>query len=428
MSDQQLAEILRFKAILLCEGLEVSEEVIKTTQEAGIQFDMGRQGGAGPAGGRYFKFSNGSIVNTPLFRAPYDHSTYRIRSISATHEVQLEKKHTHQIPRNNEQEIPSTNNSFAPSHPIQQGSSNDHPFQQNLSEDHPQIHLIPTPEFYRQENEEGIPFKKIALMHGDTTLATTINQRCRYWQGNQQCQFCGLELSLQSDATIELKSGKQLVDTIGIARIENPQFAGHLTLTIGTTPTKDKGMQEYLEVISIIRQTYPTVPIHIQIEPMQDLIWYQRLKDAGATTIGIHLEILDDDARSKICPGKAHISKRTYYQHWDQAIAVFGKNQVSTFILTGFYQNLTLFKQQLREVLAHGVLPVITPARHLNGTSLAPTFTPVIDFLEILEYAAQVCHELGIDPTANQAGCIRCGGCSSLIDAYRLQSGKVNLS
>ncbi|MHA1672239.1 MAG: radical SAM protein [Promethearchaeota archaeon] len=389
MIDQQLAEILRFKAILLCEGLEVSEEVIQATQKAGVQFDMGRQGGAGPAGGRSFKFSQGSIVNTPLYRAPYEHATYRIRSISPKYEVQLENKENGNTPNN-----------------------------------HPPITLIPTPQFYGQENQEGISYKKIALMHGDETLATTINQRCRYWRGGQQCQFCGLELSLQSGATIDVKSGKQLVDTIRIARAENPQYAKHLTLTIGTSVTKDKGMQEYLEVVSTIRRSYPKVPIHIQIEPMKDLGWYQRLKDAGVDTIGIHLEILDDEARAKICPGKAHISKETYYRHWDHAISVFGKNQVSTFILTGFYQSITQFKQQLREVLSHGVQLVLTPARHLNGTHLPPTYTPVEEFLEILQFTAKLYHEFGIDPTENKAGCIRCDGCSPLIDAYRLSTEK----
>ncbi|MHA1618012.1 MAG: radical SAM protein [Promethearchaeota archaeon] len=403
MDDKQLAEILRFKVILLSEGLEVSDDVIQATQKAGIQFDMGRQGGAGPAGGRIFKFSNGSIVNTPLYRAPYERTTYRLRSIGPTYEVQLERKDMGKVSIS--EETKNTKESEDPIH---------------TSVNHPKITLIPTPKFYGLNNEDGISYKKIALMHGDEALATTINQRCRYWKGDQQCKFCGLELSLQSDATIEVKSGKQLVDTIRIAREEDPNYAKHLTLTIGTTPTKDKGMQEYLEVISTIRQTYPKIPIHIQIEPMTDMTWYQRIKDAGANTIGIHLEILNDEVRSKICPGKAHISKDTYYQHWDHAISVFGKNQVSTFILTGFYKNLTQFKQQLREALFHGVLPVITPARHLNGTSLPTTYTSAADFLEILQYSAQLCHEFGSDPTANKAGCIKCGGCSPLIDAYRL--------
>ena len=63
-------------------------------------------------------------------------------------------------------------------------------------------------------------------------------------------------------------------------------------------------MAEYLEVIKDIRKSYPSIPIHIQIEPMNDIAWYSKIHTAGANTIGIHLEILDPEKRKEICPGK----------------------------------------------------------------------------------------------------------------------------
>ncbi|WP_457558976.1 radical SAM protein [Candidatus Harpocratesius sp.] len=404
MSKQNIEElnlILELKADMLCNGLEISDETINRIRARGISFDFGRKGGAGPAGGRYFKFSNGTIVNTPLYHSPSIYSTFKIQDIkksSQNLEVILERKPLKKNKR---------------SLKIYSDFDNSNSF--------PKIELIPTPNFYTLRNSEGILFKKIAIMHGNHTFATTVHQRCRYWRGNQQCKFCGVELSLAQNATIEFKSAEQIIETIIIAKKENPEFVHHITLTIGTQPEPDKGMHIYQAIVQKIHQQFPKIPIHIQIEPMQDLKWYQILKDVGTNTIGIHLEILDDVVRRKMCPGKSKITKDIYYKHWKEAVRVFGPNQVSTFIITGFENNVNKFKQELDKILQIGVLPVITPVRIIPGTNLEPHQTDVNNFLEILRFAAKKCIEYNLDPRKNVAGCIRCGGCSPLIDAYEIE-------
>ncbi|MCF2140666.1 MAG: radical SAM protein [Candidatus Lokiarchaeota archaeon] len=401
----ELNSILEMKAEMLCNGLEISESTIKQIQLKGISFDFGRKGGAGPAGGRYFKFSNGSISNTPLYLSPSNYPNFEIVDITSDLRVILKRKET---------QLSINNNKLPHKEKSQNGQNSS-----NLS--NLELYLIPTPKFYSLSNKEGIPFKKIALMHGNHTLATTVHQRCRYWRGNQQCKFCGLELSLEQNATIEFKTAEQIIETITMARKENPEFVRHLTLTIGTQPELDKGMRIYQSIVQKLHQQFPNIPIHIQIEPMQDVKWYQILKDVGTSTIGIHLEILDDIVRQKMCPGKSKITKEVYYQHWKEAVRVFEPNQVSTFIITGFEKDIDKFKQELDKILQIGVLPVITPVRIIPGTNLSPHQTDVNNFLEILRFAAKKCIEYNLDPRKNVAGCIRCGGCSPLIDAYKIE-------
>jgi len=370
---------------LLCNGIIIKEETLDRLEEAGHSFNFGRKGGAGPAGGRYFRFSNGSIANVPMYIGKQPNSSLIIEDIDSNNNVKLKAKEGSNI-------LPIP------------------------------LELIPVPYFYTLKNHEEIPYRKIALMHGDRTLATTIHQRCRYWRGNQQCKFCALEFSLNTGATIERKSGEQMVETIQAARDENKNFAEHLTLTIGTTENPDKGMSEYLEVIKSIRKSYPDIPIHIQIEPMKDLSWYSKIHVAGTNTIGIHLEILDPEKRKEICPGKYFTPFTTYIEHWKKAIEVFGKNQVSSFILTGFDRPDAEFdfKGKLEEIVKIGVLPLITPVRYLTGVDYKIPKTSSQYFYDLIIYAAKLCDQYGLDPNKNQAGCIRCGGCSALTDAFEL--------
>ncbi|MHA1777043.1 MAG: radical SAM protein [Promethearchaeota archaeon] len=401
---EDLLEIFKMKTEMLCNGLQITEQTIEKIRAKGIKFDFGRRGGAGPAGGRYFKFINGSIVNTPLYHAPSAYSRWEIADISEDLKVQLVKR---KEPLEFDPKISSPSSEYKKQ------------IQLEISEPWPSIKLIPTPEYYTINSSSGILLKKIALLHGDETIASTIQQKCCYWRGGQQCKFCGIELSLKSGATIEQKSTDQLIEAIKSAQNENPNYAKHITLTIGTQPTKDKGMAIFEKTVSQLKAVFPDLQIHIQIEPMQDIGWYRRLKNAGTDTIGIHLEILDDEIRKEICPGKSKISKEIYFHHWKEAINVFDQNQVSSFIITGFEPDLDRFLHELEKVIKIGVVPLITPVRIIPGTNLGDHYTHPDDFFKIVDFAAKKCLQYGVNPLKHKAGCIRCGGCSPLLDAYR---------
>jgi radical SAM protein (TIGR04043 family) len=382
--EKVLEKILEMKIELLCNGLIVPDSLIEKLIKRNKSFQLGRKGGAGPAGGsRYFSFSNGSIVNTQIWFNKHSKTKYYIDDIDEDNNIILKS-----VQNNETQEI--------------------------------SIKIIDIPKFYTKTSDDGVELKKIALMHGDQVLATTLNQRCKYWRSNQQCKFCAIELSINSGSTIEEKTGAQINEVIRVARKENPNFAKHLTLTIGTTPNKDKGASEYVQKIKVIKAEFPEIKIHIQIEPMEDMGWYEKLHQAGANTIGIHLEILDDKVRNDICPGKSQISKKTYFNHWKEALRVFGRNQVDSYILIGFDPDLTELKVNLSEVIKIGVVPHITPTRFISGVDFKIPSLDLKVFTEIVLFVAKTCKIYDVDPNKNVAGCTLCGGCSPIIDAYNL--------
>ena len=46
--------VLKKKTELLCKGVYLDKNLINHYQSQGLDIDFGRQGGAGPSGGRYF--------------------------------------------------------------------------------------------------------------------------------------------------------------------------------------------------------------------------------------------------------------------------------------------------------------------------------------------------------------------------------------
>lgn len=69
------------------------------------------------------------------------------------------------------------------------------------------------PNFYNLTTTNGIPYWKIALLHSQDVLATTVLQTCkRYRDPATACQFCAIEQSLNGDRTIARKTPDQLAE------------------------------------------------------------------------------------------------------------------------------------------------------------------------------------------------------------------------
>ncbi|MFX0075168.1 MAG: radical SAM protein [Candidatus Hermodarchaeota archaeon] len=365
------------KVEILCKGLYLDENLIEHYKNQGIEISFGRKGGAGPLGGRYFLFDNGVIVNAALWNNPQKTSLV----------------------------IKENKNGFFDIYDMKDKTV------------HSKLKLVQNPRYYGPEykTSDGIPMKKIALVHGIDCLSSTIYQRCVYQGCGEGCKFCGIELSLESGATIEEKNAVQMSEVIAAAKEEGR--CNHMTLTSGTDETTDKGAKRYIELLKGIKKNYPKLPLHVQIEPLDDLTYISELKNAGADTIGIHLEILDQDIRNTITPGKSRISYDMFTKNWKYALEVFGKNQVSSYVLTGFGETQEDFVEGVEKLVSLGVIPYITPVRSIPGVKDLPATTPS-SMIDIYSQAAKLMKKYGVNPLKSKAGCVRCGGCSAIKEAF----------
>ncbi|TXT67617.1 MAG: FO synthase subunit 2 [Promethearchaeota archaeon] len=378
MSD--IENILRIKTDLLCRGLYLSKSLLSHYKTQGISIDFGRKGGAGPLGGRYFLLAdNETLVNVALWdkkqRTPYTLG---------------EKKGSFFEILNGQEDSLFT-----------------------------KLKLIPNPKYYspQYKTSDGVEMKRIALVHGVDCLGTTIYQKCKYWECGEACKFCGIELSLQYDTTIVEKSAQQISEVITVAKKEGR--CSHMTITSGTEASEDKGALRYTNILRGLKQNHPDIPLHIQIEPLDNLNYLNQLKEAGADTIGIHIEVLTDELRKRITPGKASIPYSSFVKSWKHAINTFGANQVESFVLMGFGEPHEIFMNKIEEMISLGIIPFITPVRSIPlKHSITPPTNPD-DLLRVYYKTAELMKEYGVNPLKNKAGCVRCGGCSAINESFK---------
>jgi radical SAM protein (TIGR04043 family) len=277
------------------------------------------------------------------------------------------------------------------------------------------VEPVARPAFYDLTTADGIPYHQLARLHGTDVLATTVVQTCIRYPEETRCRFCAIEASLAAGSTTRVKSPAQLADVAEAAvRLDGVR---QMVMTTGTSATADRGARHLARCTAAVREAVPGLPIQVQCEPPGDLGVIAELHAAGATAIGIHVESLDDDVRRRWMPGKATVPLADYWAAWREAVRVFGRNKVSTYLLVGLGEDpdeLVAGAAALAEV---GVYPFVVPYRPLAGTLAAADGVPAPPADVLASVTARVAdhlRRLSMRGADQGAGCAACGACSAL--------------
>lgn len=269
----------------------------------------------------------------------------------------------------------------------------------------------PRPQFYDMQTEEGIPYWKIALLHIDS-LASTVIQTCRHWGTDDQCQFCGIELSLEAGSTIPVKRPQHLAEVAVAAK--ELDGAVDVTLTTGTTHAADKGAA-YLGRCAAAIKAATDLPIQAQFEPPDDLSVLEEIKAQGVDSVGIHIETFDPDVLARIAPPKARTGIEGYFRTWKRAVEVFGAGQVSTYVILGMGEDPEKIVEGCRRAVDAGVYPFVVPLRPVPGSLLGEELPPSPDYVESLyRRIGPYVTSRGLGSWNVTAGCARCQACSGM--------------
>lgn len=272
------------------------------------------------------------------------------------------------------------------------------------------------PRFYDLSTADGVSYEKIARLHGKDVLATTAVQTCMRYEESQRCRFCAIEASLEAGATIAVKTPAQLAEVAEAAvRLDGVK---QMVMTTGTSKGKDRGARHLERCVRAIKAVVPDLPIQVQIEPPADLAVLTDLYNAGVSSIGIHIESMDDKVRQQWTPGKASVSTDEYRAAWREAVRVFGRNQVSTYLIVGMGEDPDEFVESTKELIEMGVYPFVVPFRPLRGT-LATDVDKVLPPSGILlenlsRRVADLLIGANMLASGQTAGCAACGACSVL--------------
>ncbi|MFX1369577.1 MAG: radical SAM protein [Promethearchaeota archaeon] len=365
-------DFLRLKIRLLTEGAILPENEYS-----------GRKGGAGPVGGRYFILPNGRSCGIPIRRG------------------EMAKRFGSKL-------LEPTDD---PETWIYEGI---------------RIRLIPRPKFLSGTTSKGVSYQQIALLHCDSTLATTVYQACKYWDSGMQCKFCTIPTSHLRGDTVLDKTPEQIAEVVQAAELEG--IIKNILLTTGTPDAPDMGGGRLIAIIKAIRGV-SSLPIGVQIEPPMERDVIREISNAGANAIGMHIESADDAIREEMCPGKYGTGSMDLYRRsWKYALDYFGRGNVSTFILHGLGEHVSKTIDLAKELAEAGVVPIVAPFRPAPGSHLAdftPTYVGKIEeSIMLYKEVGAALYRWGINPSETMAGCHRCGGCSPIQEAYDWAASK----
>lgn len=272
------------------------------------------------------------------------------------------------------------------------------------------------PAFYDLETADGINYEKIAKLHGKNVLATTVVQTCVRYDESERCRFCAIEASLDAGLTIAVKTPAMLAEVAEAAvRLDG---ITSMVMTTGTSNGWDRGAKHLARCVRAVKRAVPDLEIQVQCEPPADLRAITDLYEAGARSIGIHVESMDEDVRRRWMPGKSRVSMDEYRAAWREAVRVFGFNQVSTYLLVGMGEDPDELVEGARELIEMGVYPFVVPFRPLKGTLATDVDKVPAPHRSVLNSVtsrvAAMLQAAGMRGEDQRAGCVACGACSAL--------------
>ena len=132
----------------------------------------------------------------------------------------------------------------------------------------------------------------------------------------------------------------------------------------------------------------------------------------------MHLEAVTEPVRQRIMPGKAEVPVSVYLRSFERAVSVFGRGQVSTYILGGLGDAAEDILAVCRVLAGIGVYPFVVPFVPIRGTPLESHAPPDPAFMHaLLSGVAAIVRDAGLTRETIRAGCGRCGACSTLARA-----------
>src|SRR5262249_53775352 len=102
------------------------------------------------------------------------------------------------------------------------------------------------------------------------------------------------------------------------------------------------------------------------------------------------------------------------FRVWQGAVDVFGRGQVSTYVILGMGEDQALTVDGCKRAVDMGVYPFIVPLRPVPGSLMQEQLPPPPAYVESM-YRQVVPHMLsrGLTAAHVRAGCARCNACSA---------------
>jgi len=268
--------------------------------------------------------------------------------------------------------------------------------------------ILKNPNWYKK-NIDGFSIMQILTAHGKQ-LAGAVYENCSLFQISEECKFCVINFSTK-DKSISFERKKSSLFIEALSKIPLNNYEG-LSLNGGMTLHPGRGMEIFEPIVRDIHRVYPNLNIAVEITPPQDLIWIDKLKDAGVSSLMMNIECWDDEIRKEIIPGKNRLCpKEMYLKAFEYAIKVFGKGRVSSCFVVGT-EKVESLKNGIKVIVDLGVIPSLLAGRSFENIKNY-SFIPKVNFhelIDVMNYTNNLMYKKDLNST-DKSGCIACGMC-----------------
>jgi hypothetical protein len=292
---------------------------------------------------------------------------------------------------------------------------------------------IPIPRYLNATLSNGVPLadRGIIMSHCYNTCTTVFAYKCKHFDNKEECKYCEIDpVGKGVSGFPDIQDIDEFAEAVAIA--QQKENMRSLTITTGTFDENELVVKRYLDLLKKIREK-TDVSIHIQFEPVDDLSLIGEIAQY-VQSIGIFLEIYDEEIRKQICPGKSRNSREKYKRNWAEAAKRIPKGSVTSACLLGFGEDLQKVAESAEEFAAVGATTAMLFIRSKNEfmSGRIPSYleAPIDELVDLyLKVAASLKkHDVHYRPI-EAAGCAGCQGCSGMVEASEiaeLQAGSVS--
>lgn len=269
------------------------------------------------------------------------------------------------------------------------------------------VAFIDPPKWYDKKTSTNRKTSEIFIDEGENYLHMTYTG-CDYNKCNLKCKFCGCGERI-NDSTAE-----EIAEVVDFAKDERKY---HVCLGGGTYLPLPRSTENFLNIISKIREKSKDIPVWVEmVPPTKEEI--KRLVECGATSFGFNIEIYDEKLRRETCPGKSAISIDQYIERGKYANELLGGNKVGSTLICGIAPIETI-NAGIEDLTKNGIHPCILAFRPSENSEFeTKEECDTESFYECSKYASEKMLEEGLDIFKNE-GCLLCEYCTIMHDLTR---------
>lgn len=258
----------------------------------------------------------------------------------------------------------------------------------------------------------GTVIDELARPHSNQVISLWPSLVCCFDRPGRKCKFC----SIETTPTQTVVPAKEVVEGLRALFALTDRYS--INLGGGTYVDPDR-MAEYLtEIVKGVR-TFTDTPVSLELAPPRDLEHIAKLKEAGASSLIMNLEIADPVLRKEICPGKSAISYEHYYEAYSRGVREFGRGRISCVLIAGIQPKEDIVTE-CEKLTDAGVIPTIIPFKAMDNCQFCDRDNcDPEQLLWISRRVSEMLMRKGLSPQM-QEGCTKCGGCSLETNSFEV--------